>query len=716
DLPSLNLRQIAPANMQQYLKMFPVPNLPDSVNAAGRATGYAQGVFAVSNPTRLDSTSLRLDHMFKPSLQLFSRYAFSPSVSSARGQLAVNDVFRFNSGMQTFTAGLVAVVSPSMTNDFRFNFSGASGWRRFLWDNYAGGAPLPDSTVFPAGSTVDDSIFSFRLNNGVLTQLQHGTLAHNWTRQFNFVDNYSIVRGAHHFKFGLDFRRLRVRTDNSRTQHQISFTDTGVLTTPAPAGTLMSGLGAAIVAKNVPGGLFFNSWSSFFQDVWKLNSRLTLTYGFRWEINPPPSPETLYVVAFNPISSPSSLSQASQGSPLYSTTYGNLAPRVGLAYQLRKSANWATVLRTGFGMFYDTAYGRLSNFLGTPPFSSFVSLSNIPLPAYTQLANFVIPTAPPYSGLTGVDPALKLPRTYQWNVSIDQQLGRGQNLTISYLGAMGLNLFVGEQFQNLNSAFTGITVIGGNNSYSDYASLQAQYQRRFSRALQALVSYTWAHSLDTASNDTSNFPHTTDYYPGMNRGSSDFDVRQVFTAALVARLPTPGFGGSFGRALMSGWGVDPFFRARTALPTDIVATRNVPLGISTRLNSVPGQALYIDDPILPGGRRFNAAAWTLPTGFVQGTFGRNIVRGLGFGQVDLSVHRDFVYHEKLTLQFRTDFFNVSNHPNFGNPSGTYNTATTFGVPTAMLGRSLNSASAGGFNALYQIGGPRSIQFSLKLLF
>ena len=76
----------------------------------------------------------------------------------------------------------------------------------------------------------------------------------------------------------------------------------------------------------------------------------------------------------------------------------------------------------------------------------------------------------------------------------------------------------------------------------------------------------------------------------------------------------------------------------------------------------------------------------------------------------------FKLYEHMNLQVRGDFFNAFNHPNFGNPSGAYSTSTTFGVSTAMLGKALNSASGGGFNALYQIGGPRSVQLSMRLTF
>jgi hypothetical protein len=111
-----------------------------------------------------------------------------------------------------------------------------------------------------------------------------------------------------------------------------------------------------------------------------------------------------------------------------------------------------------------------------------------------------------------------------------------------------------------------------------------------------------------------------------------------------------------------------------------------------------------------GGRRINSAALIAPPAGRQGTLGRNSLRGFPAWQIDLSLRRQFSFSERAKLQLRLDVFNLFNHPNFGNPSGILS-APDFGVSTQMLGRSL-----GGLSPLYQIGGPRSLQLSLKVLF
>jgi hypothetical protein len=116
------------------------------------------------------------------------------------------------------------------------------------------------------------------------------------------------------------------------------------------------------------------------------------------------------------------------------------------------------------------------------------------------------------------------------------------------------------------------------------------------------------------------------------------------------------------------------------------------------------------------GEQFNPAAFSVPPTGVQGNLGRNFLRGFPVGQVDFSVRREFPIYERLRLQFRADAFNLFNHPNFANPDGIM-TDPTFGISTQMLGTSLGSTGiTGGFNPLYQIGGPRSFQLAAKFVF
>ena len=135
-----------------------------------------------------------------------------------------------------------------------------------------------------------------------------------------------------------------------------------------------------------------------------------------------------------------------------------------------------------------------------------------------------------------------------------------------------------------------------------------------------------------------------------------------------------------------------------------------------RPNLVPGVPLWISDPNVAGGRESTKPHSASPTGPVQGNLGRNALRGFGATEVDLTLRRQFKLRERLSLQARADFFNIFNHPNFGPPTN-YLTSPLFGQSTQMLGASLGAGGqTGGLNPLYQIGGPRSAQLALKLMF
>jgi len=188
--------------------------------------------------------------------------------------------------------------------------------------------------------------------------------------------------------------------------------------------------------------------------------------------------------------------------------------------------------------------------------------------------------------------------------------------------------------------------------------------------------------------------------------------------------------------VLRGWSLQSVIQARSAPPVDITdgfgVSSGLPGGIlaDVRPDIVPGQPFYLFGSQFAGGKAFNPAAFTDPPfdpiTFIplrQGNVPRNFLRGFGATQWDFAVHRDFPIRESLKLQFRAEMFNVMNHPNFGPPNGFFLSPQFggpggFGLSTQTLGQSLNGLNLGGgaFNPLYQIGGPRSIQFGLKLVF
>jgi hypothetical protein len=219
--------------------------------------------------------------------------------------------------------------------------------------------------------------------------------------------------------------------------------------------------------------------------------------------------------------------------------------------------------------------------------------------------------------------------------------------------------------------------------------------------------------------------------PLTDRGPSDFDIRHALNVATTYDI-APLFQRGVGNAIFGNWSIDGIFTARSAGPVNVNHSVVIPsLGVVAivRPDLVEGIPLYLDDPTAPGGRRLNNTRVTIPGNpnpqlgpFFrpatprQGSLGRNALRGFPVNQLDFAIRRQFHFGERANLQLKTEFFNLFNHPNFGDPEGLLQ-SPNFGFSTAMFGRSLGAGgSVGGFNPLYQIGGPRSIQFSLKLGF
>src|SRR5262249_21560993 len=187
------------------------------------------------------------------------------------------------------------------------------------------------------------SFSQFSLSGGTNSNFLLGKNAKNLQCQINLVDAFSIVKGAHQLKFGVDYRRLSPIFNPFKYSHSATFN--------ALNGALVS-RASTFSIQAVAGGRFpvFTNFSLFGQDTWKITPRLTLTYGLRWEVNPPPSEKNgndpLTVVG---LGNPATLTLAPQGTLLYKTTYDNFAPRVGVAYQLLQTKGRETIIRGGFG-------------------------------------------------------------------------------------------------------------------------------------------------------------------------------------------------------------------------------------------------------------------------------------------------------------------------------------------------------------------------------
>ena len=690
----------APA-LLPYLNAFPVPNGAEVRNAAGQLNGLALFSSSYSNPSTMDAISIRIDHTVNSTLSLFGRYNDAPSEFVTRARGSLSSPFSTEMDSRVLTVGSTLAVRSQIINDLRFNYTRTRGATLNFLDTFGGAIPVSDSQLFPSFASPADGQVAFLLFFANPIEVRSGRNAESFQRQINLVDTLSVVKGSHQLKFGLDYRRL------APIFGPLAYIQTPRFNNAAAVGT---GIASTLsVSGRKTARPLFTNFSVFGQDSWKTTGRLTFTYGLRWEVNPPPTAadgNDAYTAIG--LENPATIALAPQGTPLYKTTYNNFAPRFGLAYQLAQKPGRETVIRGGVGIFYDLGTGQTTGaYFGAQYATPTKSTPNVPYPASGSVIELPPFNAPPFTSVIAFDPDFRLPRTYQWNLAVEQSLGSNQTVSLSYVAALGRKLVSRAIFSNPNPTFTQVTLYE-NLATSDYHAMQFQFQRRLSRGLQALANYTWAHSIDKLSSETN---------IGLDRGSSDFDVRHAFSAAITYEIPFPFKG--MGGAIFGNWALDTIIRAQSPTPVDLVARSFFTLSgsfINIRPDSISGVPLYIYDAAFPGGKRFNPAAFAVPPTTRQGSLGRNVLRGFPLYQTDISLRRQFNINEKVNLQLRGDVFNLFNTPNFADPANNLAAPTTFGLSSAMLGRSLSIDSTAGFNPLYQIGGPRSMQFSLKLRF
>jgi hypothetical protein len=719
------------AELLPVVNAFPLP----TSGGTDFGDGTAQYIASWTNPSSINSTSMRLDRVFNDRLRLFFRFNDTGSSSSDRGNETEgpSPAVRTNSDqtMRTYTAGASTIFTARLSNDFRFNFTTNEITSNQFIDPTGGGlaVDLRPASGLGAGSS---TAFCYFNAAGICVGLDQA----RWSaaqKQWNLVDTVSLSVGRHQLKFGGDYRRLAPNTIIATPEVGYDYFDEPSVETNSAF---------ASVQALSPAYPLYQNFSAFGQDEWRVSPRLTLSMGLRWEINPAPGVTKGLAPYAIQGSSLDTLSVAPQGTPLWKTTWYNFAPRLGAAYVIRQSQGLETVVRGGGGVYFDSGQQMGSlGFVG-PGFNSsnFVFGSyNITgswsdfngntaaTPAGLLLPIQNPPQAPYSSPVFSFYPHLQLPYTLHWNASIQQSLGSSQALTLSYVGAHASRLLQTNTFLDFNNPNTAIFILVQNGLTSDYGALQAQFQRRLSRGLTALGSYTWSHCIDYGSSNTAF---------GFQRGNCDFDIRHNFAGAFSYDVPRVGHGG-FVSALLDHWGIDNRFTARTAFPVQIMGS-GITASDGKRYNAgvsfVSGQPVYISGAncaaILqaagglqagqgcPGGKALNPNAFiTVDSAF--GNTPRNFARLFGAWQMNMAIRREFPIRENLKVQFRAEAFNIFNRPNFGtvdadcegDPSTPGCTNPIFGLATSTLARSLNTLSS-----LYQFGGARSMQFALKVIF
>jgi hypothetical protein len=701
-VPSEYARTSAPAAIAPYLNAYPQPS--DMTIVPGVYTAPFTGTYA--SRATLNATSLRIDHTFNDRFSVFGRYNYAPS-QLAGPEYSLSTVQTTVVNTQTLTLGVNMALSPRIADTIRGNYSTQSSGESFALDSFGGAVqPNPSLLLGSLSSHQNDSIF-YALDTSYLAVGDAGT---SRTHQANIVDDLTVSVGSHQLKFGGDYRALFLNVD-SPTNYLLyevpntqAFVSTGLVPELLPFTYL-------------PVQFLSNALSLYGQDTWKVTAKLTLTYGLRWELDPAPSAQGKTMLsAWENVNNPASIDLAPSGKSLWATTYGNFAPRFGVAYSLTPKGDF--VVRAGAGVFYDIGVGASANLAFDFPNSTIGFFQNVPVPI-SNITPYLatISLQPPYHGsLQGSTPNLQLPRSYQWNVALEKSFGGKQAISATYVGQAGRDLIREEAIPLTNSNFVpgNVLELAVNDARSNYNALQVQYRRPLASGLQALFNYSWSHSLDNASDDVTLGISNTVISGARDYASSNFDVRQSFSGALSYDLPAAAKSGPIA-LLTKDWSLNTVIVARTGFPFNALVFAPSVLGVTfSRPNLVPDQPEWVSAPSAPGGKILNSNAFSVPSTPTQGTEKRNDIPGFGLTQVDFSIARKFPITERLNLQFRADAFNLFNHPNFANPLGYIQFGSQYLQSEQMLNQGLSQGT--GLNPLFQEGGPRSLQLSLKMTF
>ncbi len=727
-VPDLATRAAAPAALAPFLRAFPLPNGPElSQNAAAF---YGQ----VANPVKTSTASGRIDQILGPHASAFARFSVTPT-SSLR-QTADAQITSSAIHSEAATAGLTNELPNGFLNDLRLNYSYLTSHAKTIPSTLGGAAPLPDAAVFPAGISSANGVFD--LNILGVGNYSFGGATRNRQAQINVVDSATKTYQSHQIKVGLDVRQIRTTDFLNPYSESVSFN--GLQTTAlTPYYSFLTGTALNAQITSSVGAVYptYLNFSMYGQDTWRVTKWTTITYGVRWDVNPAPYART----GQQPFAlSPDPIAGVTQNTPLYPTKWFNVAPRFGVAYNMSEKPGHEMMLRAGLGVFYDVGYGTTAGAFNGAPFTDTrtISEASFPLNA-TLLAPPPMPPFRPYGIINAADLGLVAPRVYEWNATWEKNYGVGNTLSIALVGSLGRDLARTAVTPAYTSAYN-IAILTTNGAASDYDGLQIQFRKRLSSRLLMQLSYTWSHSIDTASTD---FSGGGGGFASLNtsgqRGDSDFDIRHYLTAAGSYQLPSPKAAAL--RPLLKNWFVDFNLLARTGLPFDVqgvstctssssstttttsssgttTTTCNVS-GSNTGLfalvrPSLNGNPIWVPNPGVPGGRQLNPNAFVIPTGYDQGNLGRNTLRGFGAVQLDASIRRVIPITEQARLNLGLEAFNALNHPNFANPTpqlGANLASPDFGIVTQML----NSGFAG-LNSLYQPGGPRSMELFVRFQF
>ncbi len=722
------------------IALLPLPN----ITAPGGGALLTDNYFGKDTTAHnTDQGDVRVDQRFSDKNQAFVRYSILNTIFSQppfMGTVAGGDPYLAalsTSLNQNLAVSDVHVISPSLINEFRFGLNSVDlNWSAFDSNtNASAEAGIPGVNGFCAfcGGLA-------RISISGLSPFGHTPYAptHRHSTVFEWIDNVTMVQGRNTLKMGVDISRIRAslfQTSNPVGEFDFDQNMTSNGTGSANAG----GIGiASFLTGNVLQEsrdamtgwphYFTNQIFSFVQDDFRIFPKLTLNLGARYEIYT--APTALHAQQANFDLTTGNLLDACVATTCsggVKTSYGNAEPRIGFSY----SYDPKTVVRSGFGIsaFTPGSGGQIGTLGENEPWEEGQQYN----PATPSTPGLTLaeglPGLPPLQARPGagpgtyiatgshifwMDPNLRETKALQWNLDIERTLASNLLLDVAYVGNSGVGIFLNipGNYDELDPTST-LSIQQRrpyyatnpdlqeftkrfNVGHSDYHSLQAKLDKKWSNGLSFLAAYTWSKNLQRGTDFVN-----PDYY--MQKDLSEQDIAQRFVLSYSYALPL-GRGKLVGRdmstglnAALGGWQIQGITVLRTGLPFSVtLADSYLDNGLANMPNrNGSGKVAH------PSVKEwFNWNDFSNP-GDQYGNSGYDILRGPRGENSDMSLFKNFNFTESRYLQFRAEFFNVFNNVEFGNPNSTYCGGT--------CGEGTITSLAAGYN-------PREMQFALKMYF
>ncbi len=702
----------------------PTSNIPNANNFVNTA----------SSTNNQDQYSVRVDYSIGPKDSLFARWSVNENTNTGPGQLPINP---FVTGFNGNNSGgsWVHTFSPTLVMQLTGGYNSIYHPQQYLEPNAdavftaggfgAGFTANPGGILVPKTPGLHPSGF-FDLNGG------WGPIGPQ--RLYQISGSVTKTAGKHTLTFGAAYYHTWMYTNwaendiyfnQQATWNPCGSTNAGVCVGVGGNSIASMLIGLPDSASRQLGNAGVNLYSSvsniFAQDSWKVSPKLTLNLGVRWDYTTPIGENNNLLSGFdihtgnwyipkNDANTPAGPLPAgvviSSRNPITTPDYKNFAPRAGFTYQVMP----ATVLSAGAGLVYDSWSGALQaaqNARGAWPSGSSQSPTNLNIAGVTPGATAqnpfgdtapVIPASPFPSGGGFLDTAFKNAYSWQWNMQVQQQVGKAGVAKFSYVGSSTSRAPIQIQsnvsqvlgptqvvpFPQMQYSFNEIRSIG----HMSYNAFQAEYTKQYSNGFAVRSSFTWSKNINVGCASYWESCNIQDPYNlRSNRSVDDVDVPIVFTVSALYQLPF-GANKTFATSgvsskIFGGWQVNGIVAARGGQPfTPTINFDNANSNGATQRPNVTGSSVGPKSL----NEYFNTAAYSVPAPYTYGSAGRNSLRGPGYTDVDFSVFRNFAIKERYTIQLRAESYNLFNHPNFANPDGTFEDAN-FGKITAINGSS-----------------------------